>query len=300
MVKALILHGGAGRWPRDKDKIDRVLAVLEEACKAGLETSDPVDAVVEAVAVMEDSGVLNAGVGSVLNLRGEREMDAGVMDGRNMKAGAVALVTYPRNPVRLARYVMEHSRHTIIAGESADRLAEKLGMPRIPAPPEHVLERYKKALQDHKPDRVEELASDTVGAAALDDSGLAAATSTGGLMLKTPGRIGDSPVPGSGFYADDIIAGSATGIGDRILLVQPLARLAHETRKHGLLDAARELDTLLKSYGMTGFLGLVALSSKGEALIYNNAQAIATAWCTSHDMFRSILGSGLTFTQLRL
>ncbi len=300
MVQAVVVHGGAGRWPQDKDRIERVLAVLEEACRTGLEASDPVDAVVEAVSVMEDSGVLNAGVGSVLNLRGEREMDAGVMDGRSMKAGAVALVRYPRNPVRLARHVMEGSRHTIIAGEAADRLAIKLGMPRIPPPPEHVIERYKKALEEHTPDKIDELLGDTVGAVALDETGLAAATSTGGLMLKTPGRIGDSPVPGSGFYADDTIAGSATGIGDKILLAQPLARLAQDTRRQGLFEAARELDSTLRRYKLENTLGLIALTRQGEALVYNNTPGIAVAWCTRHDTFRGMLGSGITLTRLRI
>jgi len=223
------VHGGAGRWEVDEERRRAALKALREAVEAGLtaaERGDAVDAVVAAVEHMEKSGVFNAGYGAVYAVDGRAYLDAGVMDGRSGRAGAVAAVEAVKSAVRLARFVMEHTDHVIVAGEGARLLAAKAGL----------LDTYHKFFSEEKNRRfrevleearrgnwrykkVVELAGDTVGAVALDrDGNLAAATSTGGVWLKWPGRVGDSPIPGAGYYAENGVgAFSATGIGEKPL-----------------------------------------------------------------------------------
>ncbi len=286
-MKILLVHGGAGRITGDQGPRLRELA---EACRYGFEHDDPIDMVVEAVVYMEDTGLFNAGLGSALNLQGEREMDAGIM-ASNRKPGAVAAVRYPRNPVRLARIVMEETDHIIIAGSGADTLAKRLGLEEAQPPPQHILERYKTLLEEYRRGAQQyyqgnrgiiEKAGllDTVGAAALHDGDLAAATSTGGVWLKLPGRVGDTPIPGAGFLATPRMAGSSTGLGEAIIMAQPLYRLDHLLSKgYKLHEALEELSSQLPEEAGNA-IGLIAVTRRGEAYAYYNTQAMLTGWCT--------------------
>jgi len=228
----ILVHGGAGSW-RSLDLVRRAHKVLEKAVSEGfkvLKNTSALEAVVEAVKIMEDSGVLNAGLGSVTDILGGIGMDAGVMTSDG-KIGAVANVSYPRNPILLAKYVMEYTDHVLIVGSGADELAKRLGLEKHPGPTERVKKRYeellREALRGNPPSwfrRSYELArklwglGDTVGAVALDSNGmLAAAVSTGGVIMKLPGRVGDSAIPGAGFYASRKAAAVATGIGETII-----------------------------------------------------------------------------------
>src|SRR5919198_5386596 len=205
----ILVHGGCGN-PRDGKVRDEAPyhRALEEALEAGwaaLERGGALDGVQAAVESLEDCPLFNAGRGSVLTGDGEVEMDAAVMVGSSMDAGAVAAVTRVRDPVALARLVMEDTGHVLIAGGGAERLAE-----------EHELELCEPAWFVTERQHERWLASQgTVGAVALDASGeLAAATSTGGVHEQLPGRIGDSPLIGAGPYADSTCAISATGHGE--------------------------------------------------------------------------------------
>ncbi len=231
-MKAIVVHGGAGKWKPDKLKI--ALKGVEDAVMAGwkaMETGNALDAVIAAVSAMEDNPVFNAGTGSTLNLFGEVEPEASVMRGDTMEAGGVS---GPRvkNPVQLARLVMEKTDHVILVGHGARLFAEAMGFREQDLVVEERKKIWRDMLQRLRDGREidhwtklqtlikqhPEFTGDTVGAVAVDENGLcAAATSTGGVSLKLPGRMGDSPVPGAGNYACRAGAVSATGEGEGML-----------------------------------------------------------------------------------
>ena len=227
----IVAHGGAGAWQPERRQSG--LDGVKRAAKKGFEILDkrgsPVDAVMEAVAVMEDDATFNAGYGSSLNIEKRVEMEASIMNGKTLQAGAVGLLKDIRNPVRLAKIVMEKTDHVFVVGEGAEKLARIFNLERRDPITELRLKYYeqqKKALLDGKSElpKLADLVKahpdlfelETVGAVALDKEGnVAAATSTGGFPLKLPGRIGDSPLIGCGTYADNQAgACSATGVGE--------------------------------------------------------------------------------------
>lgn len=305
-MKTLLIHGGAGRI---REPSPQALEALRGACEAGLSRDNALDMVVEAVAAMEDSGRFNAGQGSSLNLLGEREMDAGVMTSTGL-LGAVAAVRYPRNPVRLARIVAEATDHVLLAGPGADRLAEGLGLPQIPPPSRGIMERYRRLLEEYRRGEYPiyrgnlETARkaglmDTVGAVAWDGEALAAATSTGGVWLKLPGRVGDTPIPGAGFLATPRLAGSSTGLGEAIIRAMPLQRLDQLLASGlGLHEALKTLGRIIEDTVGPGTMGLIAVTSRGEAGIYYNTEGIYTASCTSTGVEATLhMGGGIIILQ---
>jgi beta-aspartyl-peptidase (threonine type) len=273
----LLIHGGAGVMERHllTAETERgVRAALERALKAGeavLDSGgDALDAVEQAVRVLEDDPNFNAGRGSVFTYQGTNEMDAAVMDGRTRDAGAVTGVTATRNPVSLARRVMEGSPHVMLSREGADQFSRDNDLEQ--APPEWFAteERRRqldlmKADEDHYFD--EELKYGTVGAVALDIHGhVAAATSTGGLTGKRWARVGDSPLIGCGTYADDRSgAVSATGAGEYFIR----AVVAHEigARMRMLGESAQEAaDKVIGDVGALGGTGgVIVVTGAGEA-----------------------------------
>jgi len=228
MTIVLAVHGGAGSIPEELIALRR--DGLEQALAAGwqrlLQGENALAAVVASVEVMESLPQFNAGYGSTLTSSGHVEMDAGVMQGDGLHVGAVAAVSCVAHPIRLAVEVL-HSRHILLAGAGAEAFAQSRGMPLID--PDDLISRRRRRMWeawDHhnidvmSDDRSASTQSetDTVGAVALDSEGhLAAATSTGGMSWKMPGRVGDSPLVGAGFYADDALgAVSTTGWGETI------------------------------------------------------------------------------------
>ena len=288
----VVVHGGAGRWRTRGVDRERVLEVVAEAAHRGFtaaERGDALDAVVEAVRYMEDSGVLNAGMGSVLNLAGYVEMDAGVMDGARLRGAGVAAVRSVRNPVVLARVVLEHTDHVLMVGEGAERIAEFFALEKRGETPRRVLERYRELLKnlDRVPhwSRVREFArlygvADTVGAVAMDRRGnLAAATSTGGVWLKLPGRVGDSPILGAGYYAENgAAAASATGLGEYIVVYQ-LCRRVVDLVKSGASapEAAEEaMEGFTRMFG-GGTAGVIVVDHHGYVAAAFNTEAMPRA-----------------------
>jgi L-asparaginase / beta-aspartyl-peptidase len=276
---ALAIHGGAGTMPRDRLTSERAApyrAALEHALRVGYEILERggtgLDAVTAAVIELEDSPLFNAGRGAVFNAAGKHELDAAVMDGAELRAGAVAAVRRVKNPVLAARAVMERTPHVMLIGAAADAFARKTGLamvsPDYYSTPQRLaaLKRAQALEQDRRAEMTEADRHGTVGAVALDRMGnLAAATSTGGFTNKLPGRVGDSPVIGAGTYADNrACAVSGTGDGEYFircaLAYDVTARMRYlgeplDTAAQGALDAVVRL---------RGSGGLVAVDAHGN------------------------------------
>jgi beta-aspartyl-peptidase (threonine type) len=280
----LIVHGGAGHI--EDDRVEAAVAGCREACAKGLVVLDrggsALDAVETAVRSLEDDPVFNAGRGAVLNADGAVEMDACVMTG-DLRIGAVGCVRSVANPISLARRVMERTRHVFLVGAGADQFAAAQGFPLVGAQDlitERQLARWK---SPEEPTTRETRDGGTVGAVAVDASGsIAAATSTGGLFRKMPGRVGDTPVIGSGTYADARSgAASATGFGEDIIRVM-LARTAVEFAGTGapVMQAARRaIDALATK--TTGTAGVILVTPDGDVGFAFNTKRMSHAFRAS-------------------
>ncbi len=260
-VPAIIVHGGAGADPADgRDELRAgVRSAVLEGWKVLAVGGPALDAVEAAVRALEDHPRFNAGRGSVLTSAGTIEMDASIMEGDRLRCGAVAVVSRVPNPITLARRVMAETRHVLLVGEGAHAFARAQGLPECD-PQSLVTERQ---LSRH---RERATMKGTVGAVALDRNGTAAAaTSTGGVAGKLPGRVGDSALIGCGTYADSSLGGvSCTGDGEAIIRVV-LARRALDYLKEAgdPDDAARvAIDLLVEEGGGQG--GLILLDWRGR------------------------------------
>jgi beta-aspartyl-peptidase (threonine type) len=252
-------------------------AAVEAGRRILREGGSSLDAVCATVVLLEDNPIFNAGTGAVLNFDGFCELDASVMISKQMCVGAVAALQRVKNPVLVARKVMEETDHVMLAGEGAQRFARVMGFtdhdPITPARKadwldkksrvEEVLGKHsfkmRRFLKQHP-----EYAGGTVGAAAVDASGmLAAATSTGGVTMKLVGRVGDSPVPGAGNYASEHVAASATGTGEYVLRSLSARVIAEEVeRGAGLAEAVRHaIDQLGRDFDAD--VGIIAVDRDG-------------------------------------
>ncbi len=273
----LILHGGAGTHdPTLRDARSHGLRRAFDAAWTILQQGgSALDAAVRAVVELENEPVFNAGVGSCLTENGEIEMDASVMEGTMFRVGAVGAVRTVRNPILLAKALLETEHHVFLVGEGAERFARTQGFPvttREELMTERQYQRWRAAHTHGEPG--------TVGAVALDEAGhLAAATSTGGIFNKQAGRIGDSPIIGAGTYADDTLgASSATGDGEAILRTT-LTRTAVEFLRGGKdpMSAAKQAVELLnKRTGGEG--GLILLDPFGRVGYAYNTPAMSVAF----------------------
>lgn len=289
----LAVHGGAGTIERSKMTPERergYRAGLENALRAGWDIlkrgGSSLDATEAAVRVLEDDPHFNAGKGSVFTSAGTNELDAAIMDGKTLAAGAVASLKHIKNPINLARLVMEKSGHVMMDGEGAEAFAKENGIELVDQKYFFTQERWDalqkiKTAEKHRTGNAGEkfLITDqdrhgTVGAVALDQNGnLAAATSTGGMTNKRPGRVGDSPVIGAGTYANNAAcAVSATGDGEyfiRATIARDVATLM-EYRGMSLRDAAQTALDKVSKLGGTG--GLIAIDRQGDiALPFNTS-----------------------------
>ena len=277
MKFGIVIHGGAGTIDRatmTPEKEQAYRTGLEQSLKAGYAVlsrgGSSLDAVLAAIRVLEDNPLFNAGRGAVFTHDGTNELDSSIMDGRTLKAGAVAGLKHIANPIALARLVMEKSPHVMLQGEGAEAFARKMGVPFVDQKYFYTEERWK-ALQDLKaspsPSQISEKEKHgTVGAVALDQSGnLAAGTSTGGMTNKQFGRVGDSPIIGAGTYANNqTCAVSCTGDGEYFIR----AAVAHsvssmiEYGKLPLAEAAQRALDAARKLGGSG--GLIALDRKNN------------------------------------
>lgn len=291
----IVVHGGAGTIPqsREEGKLRGVKKAAYTGYKTLMESDDALEAVERAVNVMELNEYFNAGYGSVLTLEGNVEMDASIMCGRTLNFGAVSIVKDILYPISLARLVMRKSRHKFLSEDGAINFARKNGMKILYPPGQLVTDFTSNFMQTFvneqliKADKKEEKTFEaigetgTVGAVAIDRCGnIAVATSTGGIGGKMPGRIGDTPVIGSGTYCDNKLAGvSTTGHGDILMR----ACLAHDVvkridyLKEDMQTAAEQAcKRMLNDFKGTG--GVIGIDSKGDIGITFTSQRMAWAY----------------------
>jgi beta-aspartyl-peptidase (threonine type) len=287
----LAIHGGAGTLPRAEMRGAAELnyrAGLQEALDAGFAVlqagGTSLDAVTQAVVLLEDNPLFNAGRGAVFTLDGRNELDAAIMDGSNLKAGAVCGLTRIRNPILLARSVMEQSDNVMLAGEGAEEFALSRGFSFVPQSFFHTPERWQQLERIRGGDTGLSALTishvGTVGAVALDLAGrLAAATSTGGMTGKRYRRIGDSPIIGAGTYADDrSCAVSATGHGEVFIRAAVAHDICARMRFAGrsLAEAVREV-VLEELVALHGEGGVVAIDARGEIAMEFNSEGMFRA-----------------------
>ena len=287
----LAIHGGAGTLPRAEaaeEKLQHYRSGLNAALAAGFAVLDSggssLEAVSRAVTALEDDPLFNAGRGAVFTLEGRNELDASIMDGGSLKAGAVCGVTHVKNPVALARAVMEHSEHVMLAGAGAEEFALTRGFTLVPQSYFYTEERWKQLERIRGGDQSLSALTishvGTVGAVALDSRGqLAAATSTGGMTGKRFQRIGDSPIIGAGTYADNrSCAVSATGHGEVFIR----AAVAHDICAR-MRFGGRDLKTAVREVvveelpAMHGEGGVVSIDARGAIVMEFNSEGMFRA-----------------------
>jgi len=296
MAKALIVHGGAWGIPDElvADHRAACLAAVKAGWRVLCDGGTALDAVEQAILGMEDDPALDAGIGSFLNANGEVELDAGLMNGTTLAVGSVAAVRGIRHPITLARKVME-SEHVLLVGSGAETFAERHGVERCPADffaVSRELERWERTRREggFQVRSAFARSGDTVGAVALDDNGqIVAATSTGGTPHKHPGRVGDSPLVGSGFYADSALGGaSCTGWGEGIMRVV-LAKAAVDRLAFQGPTQVAEWAVSYLAHRVGGLGGIILVNCQGQVGYAYNTPRMAYAYL-SEDLERPIVG----------
>lgn len=284
---ALVLHGGAGaRRNRDYSReVPHMLGLAEAARDRLAAGASALDVAVETIVALEDSGLYVAGRGASPNLAGDYELDASLMAGDGRRPGAVAALKGFRNPILAARAVMERTPHVMLAGDGAARFADDQGLERI-TDPEGWFTGAGQGEDNHPPGT---LAHGTVGCVVLDLNGqLAAATSTAGVFGKMPGRVGDTPLPAAGTWADEHAAASGTGQGEYFMRVAATAQVAWRVAAGASIAEATQ--AVIGEIGLLGGDGgLIALDRQGGIAMPYNSQGMKRAWVTPQND----IGSGV-------
>ena len=281
---AIVVHGGAGWFENmPEGQVEGIIKGLEDSMNIGYEIlvngGSSLDAVEQAIIHLENDPLFNAGKGAVYTSELRQELDASIMYGLNNDAGAVASVTNVKNPISLARYVMENTDHVMFSSRGAERVAKDAGLDIVY--PSYFYQ--KDRLDDAKRIKKERNKMGTVGVVAIDMEGnITAGTSTGGMTNKMPGRIGDSPIIGAGTWAENNVCGvSATGHGEyfiRFNVANEICDLIKYQSKN-VNEAAEIVIEKLKSIGADG--GVIVLDSEGNAAMTFNTPAMARAYKNS-------------------
>jgi beta-aspartyl-peptidase (threonine type) len=286
----IVIHGGAGTISRDamtpekeKNYRDALRTAIDKGYDVLANGGSSTNAVIEVITFLEDSPLFNAGKGSVFTHEGTNEMDASIMDGKTLMAGAVAAVTNIRNPIRAAHAVMTKSEHVFLSGKGAEEFARDQGLEIVD--PTYFFdstryEQWQKALLKNKAYISEDLMDEkfgTVGCVALDAQGnIAAGTSTGGMTNKKFGRIGDSPIIGAGTYADNQTCGiSSTGHGEffiRLAVAHNISAIIENTDATLEEAANKMIHEKLTALGGTG--GVIGLTKRGEIVMTFNTEGM--------------------------
>jgi len=286
---AIVVHGGAGtilKKNMSDEKEKKYKSKLEEALRAGYQVlqngGTSLDAVEQTIIILEDSPLFNAGKGAVFTHDERNELDASIMVGSNLKAGAVAGVTHIKNPIRAARAVMEKSEHVLLAREGAEQFALLQKLDTV-SPTYFFTEKRAKSLKRAK----KEEKFGTVGCVALDQNGnIAAGTSTGGMTNKKWGRIGDSPIIGAGTYANNSTCGvSSTGWGEyfiRGVVAHDISAMMEYGGKSLKESADHVIHQKLTELGGTG--GVIALDQKGNIAMEFNTEGMYRGFITEDSL----------------
>ncbi len=290
---AIVIHGGAGVMSKSRmtdEKQQEYITVLNEALQLGEKLlkkgADATDVVVNVINVMENSPLFNAGKGAVFTSEGKNELDASIMEGKTLNAGAVAGVHDIKNPINAAREVMIHSEHVMLSGKGASEFAKKQGLEMVSNKYFYTKSRHEslKQLQKREREREQKDNMGTVGCAVLDSHGnLCAGTSTGGMTNKKYGRIGDSPIIGAGTYANNTTcAVSCTGHGEyyiRLGFARDISALM-EYKNLGVEEACREEIRKLSELRGTG--GVIAVDAKGNIAMEFNTSGMFRGYIKSN------------------
>ena len=278
----IVVHGGAG-WSHgtSDEKQHAIKSGLKKALDTGFSIlqsgGSSLDAVEAAIVILEDNPVFNAGRGSVYTAEEKQEMDASIMSGNDQDAGAVASVSRVKNPIKLARYIMEHTEHVMMAGSGAEKVAEQGGLELVD-PSYFYSEDRLKSVKKQQAKK-----NSTVGALAMDKLGnIAAGTSTGGRSNKLPGRIGDSPIIGAGTWAQNNVCGvSGTGHGEYFIRYnvarEICARMEYLNLSVG--EASAQVIGQLTAIGIEG--GVIVLDKNGNISMEFNTDGMARAFRNS-------------------
>jgi beta-aspartyl-peptidase (threonine type) len=288
MQSAIIVHGGAGAWKEGSNRLEPALEACREAAHHAqqllLEGASALDAVEAATRILEDCPVLDAGRGSYPTQSGSVEMDALIMDGKTLDLGAVGAIELVRNPISLARRIMSECEHAFLVGRGADAFAEEIGFPRC-----RLEDLLAEPVKEKEQDARWQQPMGTVGAVARDRRGnLAAAVSTGGTANKRSGRLGDSPLVGSGAYADNwTAAAAATGYGEALMKVV-ISRRVCEFAGAGLAaqDACQAAIRLL-AHRVQGQGGIIAIDARGNVGHAYNTVAMPYAYARGDEPLQS-------------
>lgn len=295
MQPKIIIHGGAWDIPADQHESHR--RGIEHALKIGIsvltKTDDALQTVIAIIKDLEDNPVFDAGKGSFLNENGEVEMDAGIMVGKDLSVGAVAGIRHVKNPIVVANLVRTQTQHVMLTGEGAEKFAREQGIA-FTATSDLLVGRERELyheLQTKKSVKIKSFfemkqPSDTVGAAVMNSTGhIVAGTSTGGTPFKKAGRVGDSPIIGAGFYADDAVAGvSTTGWGEGILRVL-LAREAAEQVESGLnVQQAANNSIAVLQKKVKGDGGLIIIDKNGNFAFAHNTPYMVVGAARSNEI----------------
>ena len=280
---AIVIHGGAG-WSRNQT--EEKLKSIEDGLKRALDEGFAIlesggtslDAVEAAVVILEDDVTFNAGKGSVYTAEEKQEMDASIMTGELQNAGAVASVSTIKNPIKLARYVMEKTEHVLIIGQGAEKVAIKGGIEVVDPSYFYSKEKLDRVRRQKTKDELS-----TVGAVAIDkDGNISAATSTGGRSNKLPGRVGDSPIIGAGTWAQNNLCGvSGTGHGEYFMRFNVAREICVRMDYLGLTadQASTQVIDELSGMGIEG--GVIVIDKEGNASMIFNTDGMARAYKNS-------------------
>jgi beta-aspartyl-peptidase (threonine type) len=305
---ALIVHGGAGSWRpgSDADAIagtTRAVAAGRRILEAG---GSALDAACAAAVILEDDPIFNAGTGAVLNYDGELELDACVMVSEMAQIGSVSALRGVKNPILVARQVMEQTDHVMLTGDGALRFARAMGHADhdCMTPARFEDWKSKRATLDIGVGRDEtsamkiraflqshpEYAGGTIGAVARDKNGvLCAATSTGGVTLKLPGRVGDTPLPGAGTYADAFAASSATGTGEYVIRSLSCRRIAEGVAAGKSLSASVNEVLTQMERDFNADVGFIAIDHKGNAVGAHSTPHMPHAWFSGDSPIHALM-----------
>lgn len=301
---SIAIHGGAGTIAGEMTEARQLVyhTALRRALAAGsyvlAEGGSAVDAVEEAVRILEDESIFNAGRGAVMTIDGTFELDASIMDGADLKTGAVAGIKVASNPISVARAVMEKTEHVLIGGPAADRFAIDQGFGTVSQEYFFTQSRFE-AVQKRRAEQglpplenpAKRSSQGTVGAVARDRNGnLAAATSTGGRSGKMSGRIGDSPIAGAGNYAENgIVAVSGTGIGEEFVRHSAAAQVAWFV-KHGGMSVQQATEKVVHEILKPDDGGMIAVGPSGNPVMVFSTKSMSRGYADASGVVQTMIG----------